>query len=192
MQSLACVLVGDHTVGKTSLVISYTSNAFPVVIPTVIDNCTVDIVADEEPIRLELRDPAGREDYESLRLLSYPQASVVLICFSLISPTSLYNALRKWYLEVRENCPNTPIVLVGTKLDLREQLHSSQELKGIPFPSISHSEGIDMMRRMKSAKYVECSAITREGLDEVFQEAVKAGLRALKRRERQKGKCCFL
>ena len=192
MQSLACVLVGDHTVGKTTLVISYSRKTFPVVIPTVIDNCTVDIVVDEKPMKLELRDTADSEDYESVRLLSYPQASVALICFSLISPSSFYNALRKWYPEVRENCPKTPIVLVGTKLDLREQLHTSQDLEGIPFPSISHSEGVNMMKRMKSVKYVECSATTGEGLDDLFHEAVKAALRALKRGERRKGKCCIL
>ena len=55
-----------------------------------------------------------------LRPLSYPQTDVFLICFSVTSPASFENVRAKWYPEVSHHCPNTPIILVGTKLDLRE------------------------------------------------------------------------
>jgi len=55
-----------------------------------------------------------------LRPLSYPQTDVFLICFSLVSPASYENVRAKWFPEVSHHCPNTPVILVGTKLDLRD------------------------------------------------------------------------
>ena len=58
--------------------------------------------------------------YCRLRPLSYPQTDVFLICFSLVSPASYENVRAKWFPEVSHHCPNTPVILVGTKLDLRD------------------------------------------------------------------------
>jgi len=38
-----------------------------------------------------------QEDYDRLRPLSYPQTDVFLVCFSVVSPTSLENVEFKWY-----------------------------------------------------------------------------------------------
>lgn len=35
----------------------------------------------------------------------------------------------QWYPEVRHHCPNTPIILVGTKLDLRDDKQTTDKLK---------------------------------------------------------------
>src|SRR5277367_1964624 len=100
-------------------------------------------MVDGKPINLGLWDTAGQEDYDRLRPLSYPQTDVFLICFSLVSPTSfevclcctfyclfcnfvVFNIIKKknvrakWYPEVTHYCPRTPIILVGTKQDLRD------------------------------------------------------------------------
>uniref|UniRef100_A0A3Q2YGN9 Uncharacterized protein n=1 Tax=Hippocampus comes TaxID=109280 RepID=A0A3Q2YGN9_HIPCM len=118
-----CVLVGDGAVGKTSLVISYTTNGYPAgYVPTALDNFTAVVVVDGVPIKLQLCDTAGQDELERLRPLCYRSADVFLLCYSVVRPASFLNLTRRWVPEIRRHCPGTPLVLVGTQLDLREDV----------------------------------------------------------------------
>lgn len=112
-------------------------------------------MVDGKPINLGLWDTAGQEDYDRLRPLSYPQTvssfktplfnykvfqDVFLICFSLVNSASFENVRAKWYPEVRHHCPNTPIILVGTKLDLREDKETIEKLKEKKTAPISYPQ----------------------------------------------------
>lgn len=97
-------------------------------------------MVDGKPINLGLWDTAGQEDYDRLRPLSYPQTDVFLICFSLVNPASFENVRAKWYPEVRHHCPATPIILVGTKLDLREDKETIERLKDKKLAPITYPQ----------------------------------------------------
>jgi len=194
MQTIKCVAVGDGAVGKTCLLISFTTNAFPSeYIPTVFDNYCANLVVDGKAVNLGLWDTAGQEDYDRLRPLSYPQTDVFLICFSVVGPSSFDNVTTKWAPEVTHHCPTTPMILVGTKIDLRSDKDTIDRLSQKHKGPISEDEGKAKAVEIGAVKYLECSAATQQGLVEVFHEAVRAVL-SPKSNKKSKGgkKSCIL
>ena len=71
MQTIKCVVVSDGAVGKTSLLVTYTTNQFPSeYVPTVFDDYTI------FKSFKKLCDTVGQMDYERIRPLSYPQTDI--------------------------------------------------------------------------------------------------------------------
>ncbi|ELR21889.1 GTPase cRac1B, putative [Acanthamoeba castellanii str. Neff] len=191
MQAIKCVVVGDGAVGKTCLLISYTTNAFPgEYIPTVFDNYSANVMVDNKAINLGLWDTAGQEDYDRLRPLSYPQTDVFLICFSVTSPPSYENARNKWNAEIMHHCPTAPKLLIGTKTDLRSDADTITRLADKHMQPIQAEQGERLAKEIGAHKYVECSARTQQGLKNVFDEAIRVVLNPpVLKKENKKGKC---
>lgn len=167
------VVVGDGTVGKTCLLIAFTTGAFPEreYVPTVFDNYAGNMEVDGVRVSMTLWDTAGQEDYERLRPLSYPGTDGFLLCFSVDSSKSYENIGIQWHPEVRHHCPRTPFILVGTKTDLRDNAEPGSDRN-----FITRTQGKKMAAKIKASKYVECSAKEVNGVKEVFEEAVRAVL----------------
>ncbi|KAL3205305.1 hypothetical protein MRX96_011203 [Rhipicephalus microplus] len=156
--SVKCVLVGDGAVGKTSLVVSYTTNGYPTeYVPTAFDNYSVVVTVDNQPIRLQLCDTAGQDDFDSLRPLCYPNAAVLLLCFSVVCPTSFQNASQN------ATCALTSRSSSSSPATAKNPCRSPR--RGTPPTAWG------------ALAYVECSALTQKNLKEVFDTAIVAALR---------------
>ena len=119
---------------------------------------------------------AGQEEYDRLRPLSYANANVFLLCFSIVNPTSFTNIEAKWYKEVLHYAPNVPLILVGTKLDLREDMETIEKLSKSGAKPVTPEQGVELGKKIKAFKYMECSAMKRDGLKDVFDQAIVAVL----------------
>ena len=66
----------------------------------------------------------------------------------------------QWIPEIMHHAPNVPIILVGTKLDLREDPLTIQRLKERRFQPISYEMGMGCARDVGAVKYLEASSKT--------------------------------
>ena len=174
MQAIKLLTVGDGASGKSSLLITYTTNSFPQeYVPTVFDNYAADVMHKGVPYTLGLWDTAGQEDYDRLRPLSYPQTDVVVVCFSIQSPASLDNVREKWVPELRHYLPNAPIVLVGCKSDLRSDPSRGN---GPRLDLVTREQAEQVVTELKLHRYVETSALRMNAVGECFDVALEAAV----------------
>ncbi|ORZ34459.1 P-loop containing nucleoside triphosphate hydrolase protein, partial [Catenaria anguillulae PL171] len=197
------VVVGDGGIGKSALLMTYAQKTFPTTYcPTVFENYTVTPATKSgKRIELSLWDTAGQEDYDRLRPLSYPDTDVVLICFALggLIPSTdgsgstsdckmtYSNVLHKWYPEVSHFCPNVPIILVGTKKDLREEALNTGSTLFIP-----KEHGEILAGQIKAVAYYEVSALKWEPqeMDEFFTNICEVAIKG--EAARKKGAGCLV
>jgi len=194
---IKCVFIGDGAVGKTSLIISYTTNGYPnEYIPTAMDTYHAVVHVDDQPLTLELCDTPGQDDFDTLRPLVYPQADVFLLCFSVVLPSSFHNVREKWIPELRSHCGKVPVVLVGTQSDLREDGKTILQLRQNKEQPIQENEAKKLAQSLGCELYIECSSLTQKNLKEVFDNAIVSGLTQRRNRERKmnkkKKKLCIL
>ena len=174
-QAIRCVIIGDNAVGKSCLLIAYTSNEFPTYrVPIVFDNYSTNMIFNDREVNLNLWDTAEKSAYDGLRLLSCPRSDVILICFSLTSPASFENVKAKWYPEVHHHIPNVPILVVGTKSDLLEDMEVISRLTEKKLKPVSDAQGVELAKEISAVKFVKCSALTQKGVRDVFDEAIRA------------------
>ncbi|XP_031711864.1 rho-related GTP-binding protein RhoF isoform X2 [Anarrhichthys ocellatus] len=138
---LKIVIVGDGGCGKTSLLLVYAKGDFPEkYAPSVFEKYVTTISLGRKEIKLNLYDTAGQEDYDRLRPLSYQEADLVLVCFDVTNPTSHENVLIKWHPEVKHFCPDTPVILIGCKTDLRKDKECARKLKPMNQAPVTYTQ----------------------------------------------------
>lgn len=97
---------------------------------------------------------------------------------------SFENVTEKWAPELRRYCPGVPILLVGTQADRRGDLPKER--------TVSNEQAVKMAKELRAGRYVECSAKTREGLNEVFAEAILLALDPKRSASQSKSKCFII
>uniref|UniRef100_A0A8C9BY25 Ras homolog family member F, filopodia associated n=1 Tax=Phocoena sinus TaxID=42100 RepID=A0A8C9BY25_PHOSS len=215
-KELKIVIVGDGGCGKTSLLMVYSQGSFPEhYAPSVFEKYTASVTVGSKEVTLNLYDTAGQEDYDRLRPLSYQNTQLVLICYDVMNPTSYDNVLIKvrplsqpaclwrraygrgpspdarpllpqWFPEVTHFCRGIPMVLIGCKTDLRKDKEQLRKLRAAQLEPITYTQGQSACEQIQAALYLECSAKFRENVEDVFREAAKVALSALKKAQRQK------
>uniref|UniRef100_A0A7M4EAX5 Uncharacterized protein n=1 Tax=Crocodylus porosus TaxID=8502 RepID=A0A7M4EAX5_CROPO len=137
-------VVGDVACGKTCLLLTFCQEQFPKYYePTVFENYVTDIEVEGKPVKLMLLDVAGQRqiNVQHIRSLFYQDTDVILMCFSVDNPNSLQNILDIWVPEVKHFCPTTPIVLVATKKELRNDENVQKRLAMMGQEPIRSAEG---------------------------------------------------
>jgi len=196
-----CVLVGDNAVGKTRLICARACNTkvglsqlLTTHVPTVwaidqyriykevLDNSRVTV--DNVDVSLRLWDTFG--DHHKDRRFAYGRADVVLMCFDTGRMVSLEHCRSMWYHQIRKFCPQTPIILVGCKNDTRYIYKDAQYLKYCKERSplvrqvkekdiVMPDQGRALAKEM-GLPYFETSVLTFFGVNEVFENAIRAAL----------------
>ncbi|KAH7928787.1 hypothetical protein BV22DRAFT_1102847 [Leucogyrophana mollusca] len=178
------VVVGDGACGKSCMLITFSKGKFPEGrVPTVYDSADVEV--DGKKVKLSLWDTAGHDDYDRLQPLRYPDSHVILICFAVDSSYSLENVVEKWIAEVLHCCPGVPIIVVGCKKDLRRDPRAIEELRKAGARPTTPEEGLVVANKIGAMHYLECSARTGEGVQDVFRYAARVAL--LDRKSTRKG-----
>jgi len=190
------VMVGDGACGKTSLLYVFTKDEMPTsYVPTIFDNYVADMEIENKQVELALFDTAGQEEYDQLRILMYPDADVIIICYSIDSPDSLMNVVEKWAPEVKHFCPGVPIILCGNKKDLRNNEEVKLKLSDTKQVPVQIEDGIQAAHAIEASAMVECSALTKAGVMQLFETAAQSSLKKKTQKKNKKfkaGKCRIL
>ena len=149
---------------------------------------------DDEELRVTLQDTPGDEEYDRMRPLAYVDADLVLVCFAMNDAGSLRSINGRWITEVRHLLPATPIILVGTKADLKVKVKPKEgedsavvpkvpedlidgidELNFVPeCQRVSSQQGKYLSWDIKAEGFVECSAKDGSGIIQLTESIVEA------------------
>lgn len=98
----------------------------------------------------------------------------------------------KWYPEVAHFCEGTPLLLVGTKTDLRADEQTRRMLSAQGQTTVTPEQGGAVAREI-GARYMECSAKTGKGVQDVFNAALKESMKGRwGKKLRSKQRCVIL
>ncbi|NWZ99695.1 RND3 protein, partial [Nesospiza acunhae] len=175
-QNVKCkiVVVGDSQCGKTALLHVFAKDWVPGLLCCL--QTPLGLLGERKGEMLFVF-PAGSPYYDNVRPLSYPDSDAVLICFDISRPETLDSVLKKasWKGEIQEFCPNTKMLLVGCKSDLRTDVSTLVELSNHRQTPVSYDQGANMAKQIGAATYIECSALQSENsVRDIFHVATLA------------------
>ena len=155
---IKALLIGDSTVGKTSIIGKYLDKNFSDKTKNTvgIDFKNIKLKIDDENIYLQLWDTAGQEKYRSMTTSYYRGVNIIIIVFDVTNKIS-FEHVKDWIDNINNFAKiNVIKILVGNKIDLNDSR------------VISFDDG-KKVADFYSIKYYETSAKTREGIVEMFE-----------------------
>ena len=173
------LIIGDSTVGKTSILSRYTNGEFnPHYLATVgLDFFKKDEVFNGKTIRIKIWDTAGQERYKSLTQGYFRNAEGIMIVYDVTNAVSFEN-LKYWIQSIKTHIDidkgEVPAIIIGNKIDIFER-----EVKKEDAEAFAQQEGF---------KYFETSAKSGKGVNECIKYLVKTVLRTSDDKEEEKEK----
>lgn len=120
LEPVKLVFLGDSSVGKTSFLLNFTNDQLIEGDSSVVCDFSDNIELDGTRYHVNFWDINGDLE-DRLRPLVYPGTSVFMLCFDVSNRTSFENIKDSWTTEIRQYMPDTPSLLIGNKMDLRDQ-----------------------------------------------------------------------
>ncbi|MFX0087919.1 MAG: Rab family GTPase [Candidatus Hodarchaeota archaeon] len=158
------VIIGDHEVGKTSLVRRFVENKFShdyrATIGLNILSHNIEFYGNR--VAYSLWDIGAQSFFARFRQTYYLGAQAAFIVFEITKKDSFENVMN-WYGELEKfiDQRKIPLIIIGNKLDLRDQR------------AVSYQEGVDLVGALSKnvnikASYIETSALTGENVEDAF------------------------
>ena len=127
-------LIGESSVGKTSIINRYTRDDFAQDLESTLgaNYSQKKIVRHGKKIRLDLWDTAGQEKYRAIGRHFYKESYIVCLVYDITSKSSFENIKKIWYPELKEYGEKLKILaLVGNKIDkyLEEEVKEDEAQK---------------------------------------------------------------
>lgn len=162
------IFVGDPGVGKTSMILRFSENAFTrKYIPTLGVNVSDKIFrVNDTIVQLVLWDIAGQTRFQFMRNQFYQGSDGVFLIFDLTNLKS-FDKIKNWYQEIKKQLKSNPSIngfLIGNKNDLKNQR------------SINKEDAVQLAEELNLG-YIETSAQTGENVISAFYELAKVLLR---------------
>ncbi|KAJ1348211.1 hypothetical protein KIN20_003465 [Parelaphostrongylus tenuis] len=151
------LIVGDSSVGKSSLLLRFTDSVFnESYAPTIgVDYRVRTVVVDDKTVKLQIWDTAGQERFRTIASSYYRGAHGILIVYDITNEKTFEN-IPFWMKNVeRYGCENVAKLLIGNKCDLGSSRRVSTEM------AQSCSEQYDM-------QVIETSAKSSKNVEEAF------------------------
>ena len=157
---LKLLLLGDSSVGKTSILLKYISNKFDESSISTVGVDYMDKIIDYNKfkIKLQIWDTSGEEKFRTITKNFYRNADGLLVVFDLTKKES-YDHIRSWINEAKENNDKLKTILIGNKLDLKDE-------------RIVTNEVAKQFAEKNNLKYIETSAKDGTNINESFQAII--------------------
>uniref|UniRef100_A0A1D1Y008 Mitochondrial Rho GTPase n=1 Tax=Anthurium amnicola TaxID=1678845 RepID=A0A1D1Y008_9ARAE len=160
------VVAGDDNTGKSCLIVAVATECFPENAPEVMPptRLPADYYPDRVPITII--DTSCREEHRARLIAECQQADAIVLTYACDRPSTLERLSCYWLPEIRRLDVKVPVIVVGCKLDLRDEEQLSLERLMAPI--------MQQFREIETC--IECSALKLIQVPEVFYYAQKAVL----------------
>ena len=129
--SLKILIIGDTSVGKTSILLNYVDHVFPEEhIATIgVEYKDKDIIKNGYNIRLQIWDTAGQERFHSITKNIFRNTNGVLFVYD-VTKRKTFNNIKNWIKDTENLDKDTKGIILGNKIDLEDQRTvENEELK---------------------------------------------------------------